>query len=310
MRLFMAVLTVSELNNRAMHFVQNAPDLQLLLIQGEIANLKIQDTGHLYFSLRDEENSVKAVMFRHLAENLRFMPKNGIQVIASASADIYPVNGVFQLHVTDMLLQGLGNVQRGLEKTKKILHAEGIFDKAIKKQIPEEPNKIGLITSSKGAVLQDMLKILERRCPSAEIILFPAKMQGTKAELEICQAIKIADSQDCDVLILGRGGGSAEDLAIFNSEKIARTVYQCKTPVISAIGHETDITLIDLVADLRAATPSVGAELASQKKYAKILLSNDKEFVSVKQVQAGDILKIFLPDGCITVQVESEEDNL
>ncbi|MDE6657004.1 MAG: exodeoxyribonuclease VII large subunit, partial [Oscillospiraceae bacterium] len=257
MQLSMAVLTVSELNHKAMQIVRNYPDLQLLLLEGEIANLKIQDSGHLYFSLRDKESSVKAVMFRHLAENLRFEVKNGIQVIASANADIYSVSGTFQLHVTDMLLQGLGSVQRGLEQRKNILYAEGIFNNSVKKQIPEEPNKIGLITSSKGAVLQDMLKILERRCPLAEIILFPAKMQGKQAESEICQALAIADTQDCDVLILGRGGGSAEDLDIFNSEKIVRAVYSCQTPVISAIGHETDITLTDAVADLRASTPSV-----------------------------------------------------
>lgn len=306
----MAILTVSELNQKAMHFIRKYPDLQLLLIEGEIANLKIQDTGHLYFSLRDEESSVKAVMFRHLAENLRFQPENGLQVIASASADIYPVNGIFQLHVTDMLLQGLGTVQRGLEKTKKILHAEGIFDQSAKKQIPENPDKIGLITSSTGAVLQDMLKILERRCPLAEIIVFPAKMQGKQAESEICQALKIADTQGCDVLILGRGGGSAEDLAIFNSEKIVRAVSCCQTPVISAIGHETDMTLTDFVADLRASTPSVGAELATQKKYPEILLSDNKGLISVNQVKTGDILKIYLTDGCIRVKVESEEDNL
>ncbi|MDE5792816.1 MAG: exodeoxyribonuclease VII large subunit, partial [Oscillospiraceae bacterium] len=308
MQLSMAVLTVSELNHKAMQIVRNYPDLQLLLLEGEIANLKIQDSGHLYFSLRDKESSVKAVMFRHLAENLRFEVKNGIQVIASANADIYSVSGTFQLHVTDMLLQGLGSVQRGLEQRKNILYAEGIFNNSVKKQIPEEPNKIGLITSSKGAVLQDMLKILERRCPLAEIILFPAKMQGKQAESEICQALAIADTQDCDVLILGRGGGSAEDLDIFNSEKIVRAVYSCQTPVISAIGHETDITLTDAVADLRASTPSVGAELATQKIYPEILLNN-KLVESVKQVQTGDMLKICLPDGCIRVKVESEENN-
>lgn len=310
MRHFMAVLTVSELNDRAMQLVRKHADLQLLLIEGEIANLKIQNSGHLYFSLRDGECSVRAVMFRHLAENLRFQPRNGMQVIVAAGADIYPANGIFQLHVTDMLLQGLGTVQRGLQQRERKLRAEGVFDQSVKKQIPEELNKIGLVTSSKGAVLQDMLRVLERRCPLAEIIVFPAQVQGKQAETEICQALALADSKGCDVLILGRGGGSAENLDVFNSENIVRTVYRCKTPVISAIGHETDITLVDIAADLRAATPSVAAELASQTEYPEILLPDRKQVISVCQVQTGDRLKICLPDGCITVKVESEENHV
>lgn len=261
----------------------------------------------MYFSLRDEESTVKAVMFQKLAERLRFVPVNGMLVIAAGSVGIYPEGGIFQMRVTDMLLQGEGGIHRGLTQRKKILQQEGIFETADKKTLPEHPRKIGLITSQTSAALQDMLQILKRRSPYAEIQVFPVHVQGKRAETEICQALAKADTQDCDVLILGRGGGSAEDLHIFNSEKIAKAVHSCQTPVISAVGHETDFTLTDEAADVRASTPSAAAELATSEmqKFPKMISEQNKEIISVQQLQNEEVFKIFLPDGSMTVKVIS-----
>ena len=299
------MLTVTELNQRASEIIRKNQKLRLLLTEGEIVNLRTEE--HLFFSLCDEESSVRAVMFKHLAERLRFVPRNGMKVIAAGSADIYETNGSFQFRVTDMLLQGIGSIQKGFSEKEKQLSEEGIFSDAVKKAIPEHPKKIGIITSASGAALQDMLHILKRRSPSAETVLFPVHVQGKHAESEICHALESADTQGCDVLLLGRGGGSAEDLSIFNSEKIVRAVYACKTPVISAVGHETDFTLTDKAADLRASTPSAAAELATQKQYPEILSDNHKIISSVSQIQTGDCLKILLPDGAVIVRAERKE---
>ena len=300
-----AMLTVTELNQRAAEIIRNKKNLQLLLTEGEISGLRIQD-GHLFFSLCDTESSVKAVMFRNLAERLKFKPENGLAVIAAGSAEIYPVSGQFQFRVTDMLIQGIGSIQKGFQIKKQKLESEGLFSESNKKQIPENPQKIGVITSESGAALQDILHILKRRSPDAEIILFPVHVQGRHAETEICEALQNADAQNLDVLILGRGGGASETLRVFDSEKIVRAVHACRTPVISAVGHESDHTLTDQAADLRASTPSAAAELASQKKYPEILLNHQK-IISVNQIQTGDCLKIYLPDGKLIVRAEHKE---
>jgi len=299
-------MNVTELNRRAGELIRNSRHMQLLLVEGEIANLRLND-GHFYFSLRDEQSTVKAIMFRYAARELRFTPQNGMFVLAAASAELYPQRGVFMLQVTDMLQQGVGGVRRGFTQKRELLLKEGILS-GQKKPIPQDSRKIGLITSETGAALQDMLHVLERRAPSAEITLFSVHVQGKHAESDICQALADADKMDFDVLILARGGGSAEDLEIFNSEIIVRAVHDCKTPVISAVGHETDFTLTDEAADLRASTPSAGAELASQKQYPEILSQEQMKITSVRQIHAGDLLRISLPDGVVTVRAESEEN--
>ncbi|MBR0485544.1 MAG: exodeoxyribonuclease VII large subunit [Oscillospiraceae bacterium] len=299
------MLTVTELNQKAAEIIRKNPKLRLLLTEGEIANLRTEE--HLFFSLCDAESSVRAVMFRHLAERLRFIPQNGMKVIAAGNADIYESNGMFQFRVTDMLLQSIGSIQKGFSEQEKQFSEEGIFSDTIKKSIPENPHKIGIITSASGAALQDILHILKRRSPSVETLLFPVHVQGKYAEAEICHALESADTQDCDVLLLGRGGGSSEDLRVFNSEKIVRAVHACKTPVISAVGHETDFTLTDRVADLRASTPSAAAELATRKHYPEILSDKHTIISSVSQIQTGDCLKIHLPDGIVTVRAEYKE---
>ncbi len=305
--LLCAMLTITELNRQAESLIRQNRKLQLLLTEGEIANLHREDSGHLFFSLRDEKSAVRAVMFAHLAERLRFQPENGLQVIAAANADFYPVSGTFQLRVTDMLLQGIGTVQRGFLRKEQELQKEGILSASGKKPLPENPRKIGIITSAQGAALQDILHILKRRSPLAETVIFPVHVQGIYAEAEICQALKAADSQQLDVLILGRGGGSAEDLAIFNAESVVRTVSACHTPVISAVGHETDVTLTDKAADLRASTPSAAAELATSPHFPEMQTLSGERLFSVRQIPADGIFRIILPDGSVTVRAFYQE---
>ncbi len=305
-----AMLSITELNRQAETLIRKNRKLQLLLTEGEIANLHREEKGHLFFSLRDEESSVRAVMFAHLAQRLRFQPENGLQVIAAANADFYPVSGTFQLRVTDMLLQGIGSVQRGFQQKEQKLHSEGILTESGKKKIPENPRKIGVITSAQGAALQDILHILKRRSPAAEAVVFPVHVQGIHAEAEICQALQTADSQQFDVLILGRGGGSAEDLRVFNAEAVVRAVSACQTPVISAVGHETDFTLTDKAADLRASTPSAAAELATSHHSPEILTLSGEPVVSVRQIPADSMLRVILPDGSLTVRACDKERNI
>ena len=291
------MLTVTELNQRASEIIRKNRKLRLLLTEGEIANLHREEKGHLFFSLRDEESSVRAVMFAHLAQRLVFSRRTGWMSLPPEVPISTNRTGQFQFRVTDMLLQGIGSIQRGFQqKEQKSSRRRHLF-RIRKKRIPENPQKIGIITSASGAALQDMLHVLKRRSPSAEIVLFPVHVQGKHAESEICHALETADTQNYDVLLLGRGGGSAEDLRVFNSEKIVRAVHACKTPVISAVGHETDFTLADKAADLRASTPSAAAELATQKQYPEILSDNHEIILSVSQIQTGDCLKIILPDG-------------
>lgn len=302
------MLSVTELNQKAAELIQKNRRLQLLLTEGEIANLHIEENGTLFFTLRDEESSVKAVMFGNLAERLRFEPKDGLQVIAAGSADFYPPRGEFQLRVTDMLLQGLGTVQRGFQIKEQRLRKEALFQEEQKKAIPENPKKIGIITSATGAALQDILHVLEKNSPDAEKLLFPVHVQGKYAESEICQALETADTQNCDVLILGRGGGSAEDLSVFNSERIVRTVHACKTPVISAIGHQKDLTLTDKAADFRAATPTA-AGMAVQKRSPVLLTEDNKTIYSVNDIHNGEYFRIILSDGVLLVRMERKEKN-
>ncbi len=257
------ILTVSQINRYIASRFREDTKLHGKLICGEISNFSCYaGSGHMYFSLKDSESVIKAVMFKNSASRLQFMPKNGMKVIVSADVGVYEQNGVYQLYVTDMQPDGVGALYLAREQLEKKLSEEGVFDEKNKKPLPELPKKIGIVTSTEAAALQDMLNILSRRYPLAEVTVFPALVQGQSAPDSICKALKLADSRGMDLLICGRGGGSLEDLSAFNSEKVARCVHECKTPIISAVGHETDFSVSDMAADMRAPTPSAAAELA------------------------------------------------
>ena len=259
-----AILTVTQLNRYIAFKLKEDGNLHGKLIRGEISNFTNHTkSGHFYFTLKDGESSVKAVMFSNMASRLPFMPKSGMRVIVSADVRVYERDGVYQLYVTDMQPDGAGALYLALEQLKERLSREGIFDEAGKKPLPSMPKKIGIVTSTEAAALQDMLNILARRYPLAEVTVFPAAVQGETAPDSICRALRYADGRGMDLLICGRGGGSFEDLSAFNTEAVARCLYGCSTPVISAVGHETDFTVADMAADLRAPTPSAAAELAA-----------------------------------------------
>lgn len=258
-----SILTVSQINRYISFKLKEDKKLYGILVSGEISNFTNHTrTGHLYFTLKDNETSIKAVMFSNMASRLNFMPKNGMRVIVSANVQVYERDGVYQLYVSDMQPDGIGALYLAYEQLKEKLLYEGLFDEANKKPLPEFPNKIGIITSLEAAALQDMLNIISRRYPIAQITIFPALVQGINAPESLCKAIIKADKAELDLLICGRGGGSFEDLMAFNDERLARTIYSCNTPIISAVGHETDTTIADFVSDLRAPTPSAAAELA------------------------------------------------
>lgn len=258
-----SILTVSQINRYISFKLKEDKKLHGILVSGEISNFTNHTrTGHLYFTLKDNETSIKAVMFSNMASRLNFAPKNGMKVIVSANVQVYERDGVYQLYVNDMQPDGIGALYLAFEQMKEKLLYEGLFDEAHKKPIPEFPDKIGIITSLEAAALQDMLNIISRRYPIAQITIFPALVQGVNAPESLCRAIEKADNYELDLLICGRGGGSFEDLIAFNDERLARTIYNCNTPIISAVGHETDTTIADFVSDLRAPTPSAAAELA------------------------------------------------
>lgn len=258
-----SIMTVSQVNRYISFKLKEDRKLRGMLISGEISGFTNHaKTGHFYFTLKDNECAVKAVMFNSMASRLKFMPKNGMKVIVSADVRVFERDGVYQLYVSDMQPDGVGALYMAFEQLKEKLLAEGIFDEAHKKPLPEMPKKIGIITSLDAAALQDMLNIISRRYPIAEVTVFPALVQGANAPVSICGAINQADGMGLDLLICGRGGGSAEDLSAFNDETLARCIYNCRTPIISAVGHETDTSIADFAADLRAPTPSAAAELA------------------------------------------------
>ncbi len=258
-----SILTVSQLNRYISFKLKEDIKLRGILVRGEISGFTNHyKTGHFYFTLKDKDAAVKAVMFNSFASRLKFMPENGMSVTVSGSVQVFERDGVYQLYVTDIQPDGAGALYVAFEQLKDKLMKEGLFDEAHKKQLPAYPKKIGIVTSFGAAALQDMLNIISRRYPIAEVTVFGAAVQGDTAPDSVSTALKYADCCGLDLIIVGRGGGSAEDLFCFNSEKIARAVYECETPVISAVGHETDTTIIDFVSDLRAPTPSAAAELA------------------------------------------------
>lgn len=258
-----SILTVSQLNRYMSFKIKEDTKLRGLLVKGEISGFTHHmRTGHFYFTLKDSASSIKSVMFSSYAASLKFMPQSGMNVIVMGSLQVFERDGVYQLYVTDIQPDGIGAQYLAFEQLKEKLAAEGLFEPVYKKSLPKFPKRVGIVTAKGGAALRDILNILGRRYPFCEAVIFPCVVQGEYAVDSVCEALEFADSSGCDVIICGRGGGSPEDLFAFNSEKIARTVFAMNTPVISAVGHETDTTLIDFVSDLRAPTPSAAAELA------------------------------------------------
>ena len=257
------VLSVGQLNDYIKGRLDNDPGLRNIAIRGELSNYKVYPSGHHYFTIKDGTGALKCVMFKSAALRLRFRPENGMQVIAMGSVTVYVRDGVYQLYCTGMVMDGIGDLYAAFEQLKTKLAAQGLFDPAHKKPLPKLPGTIGIVTSSAGAAVHDMLRILRKRYPLTQVRLLPVRVQGVEAPAEIAGAIYYANQhQLADLLIVGRGGGSIEDLWAFNDERVARAIYDSKIPVISAVGHEPDVTISDFVADLRAATPSNAAELA------------------------------------------------
>ena len=263
------VLSISQLNE----YIRGKLDADALLndvaVRGEISNYKMYPSGHHYFTLKDENSQLKCVMFKGNAMRLRFRPDNGVKVIAMGKISVYPRDGVYQLYCTAMAMDGIGDLYAAFEQLKAKLAAQGLFDPAHKKPVPKYPGTIGIITSSAGAAIHDMLRILRKRYPLTQVRLLPVRVQGVEAPGEIAAAIRYANYYRlADLLIVGRGGGSIEDLWAFHDEQVAYAIYESQIPVISAVGHEPDVTISDFVADLRAATPSNAAELAVQDRQA------------------------------------------
>lgn len=263
------VLSISQLNEYIRGKLDSDALLNSVAVRGEISNYKMYPSGHHYFTLKDETSALKCVMFKGSALRLRFRPDNGIKVIAMGKISVYPRDGVYQLYCTAMAMDGIGDLYAAFEQLKAKLAAQGLFDPAHKKPLPKYPGTIGIITSSAGAAIHDMLRILRKRYPLTQVRLLPVRVQGVEAPGEIAAAIRYANYHKlADLLIVGRGGGSIEDLWAFNDEQVAYAIYESEIPVISAVGHEPDVTISDFVADLRAATPSNAAELAVQDRQA------------------------------------------
>lgn len=257
------VLSVGQLNDYIKNKLDNDPGLRSIAVRGELSNYKVYPSGHHYFTIKDGTGALKCVMFKSAAMRLRFRPENGMQVIAMGSVTVYVRDGAYQLYCTGMVMDGVGDLYAAFEQLKAKLAAQGLFDPAHKQPLPRLPGTIGIVTSSAGAAVHDMLRILRKRYPLTQVKLLPVRVQGAEAPAEIAGAIYYANQhQLADLLIVGRGGGSIEDLWAFNDEMVARAIYDSKIPVISAVGHEPDVTISDFVADLRAATPSNAAELA------------------------------------------------
>ena len=255
-------ITISELNRYLKTKFENDTNLRMVYLKGEISNFKAHTRGHYYFTLKDETSRLNAVMFSYHTGNLKFMPCDGMKVLVVGRISVYEQTGSYQIYVENMAEDGIGNLYVAFEKLKKDLAKEGLFNLEHKKRIPRMPKKIGIVTASTGAAIRDILTTIKRRYPICETILFPALVQGNDAAADIVKKIELANTYDIDTLIVGRGGGSLEDLWPFNEEIVARAIYNSKVPVISAVGHEIDFTIADFVADLRAPTPTAAAELA------------------------------------------------
>jgi len=257
------IFGVTEVNQLVKLLLDNEPMLTNVAVRGEISNYKMYPSGHHYFTLKDPEGSLRCVMFKSAAMKLRFRPENGMKVIAQGRISVFPRDGAYQLYCNALIPEGAGDLALAFEQLKAKLYAEGLFDPEHKKPLPAYPERIAIITSSAGAAVHDMIRILRRRYPIAKVILLPVRVQGVEAPPEIVGAIRYANRwRVADLIITGRGGGSMEDLWAFNDERVARAIYESELPVISAVGHEPDVTIADFVADARASTPSNAAEIA------------------------------------------------
>ncbi len=272
-----SILTVTQINTYLKSVIDSDFNLKNVYVSGEISNFTNHyRTGHFYFTLKDESSAIKAVMFRSAASRLRFEPKNGMKVLIRCSVSVYERDGIYQLYCEDMQPDGIGDLTVAFEQLKNRLLQEGLFSEDHKKPLPEFPSTVGIVTSPTGAALQDIINVISRRYPCTQLILAPVQVQGDSASGQIAEAIaEFNRKKAADVLIIGRGGGSIEDLWAFNEEEVARAIYNSKIPVISAVGHETDFTISDFVADLRAPTPSAAAEIAVPD-YREVLYSIDK----------------------------------
>lgn len=257
------IFSVSEINQLIKHVLDSVPQFADLCIRGEISNYKVYPSGHHYFTLKDAEGAIRCVMFRSQAMKLRFRPENGMKVLAVGRIAVFPRDGAYQLYCDALTPDGVGDLHVAFEQLKEKLWQEGLFDENHKKPLPQYPKTIALVTSPSGAAVHDMIRILCRRYPVAKVKLLPVRVQGVEAPQEIVSAIRYANRHTvADVMIVGRGGGSIEDLWAFNDERVARAIYDSEIPIISAVGHEPDMTIADYVADVRAATPSHAAEIA------------------------------------------------
>ena len=276
-------LSVTDVNTYLKTIMDNDSFLNYVYIKGEISNLKFHTRGHLYFSLKDENSKINAVMFNYKNMNINFVPEDGMNVLVKGKISVFVNGGSYQITVTNMKQDGIGNLYILFEELKKKLKNEGLFDEEHKKKLPRIPKKIGVITASTGAAVRDIISTINRRFPLAEIILFPSLVQGSGAKENLVKMIETADKSDVDVIILGRGGGSIEDLWAFNEEIVARAVYNAKKPIVSAVGHEIDFTICDFVADLRAPTPTGAAELVvpSKLEIQKYLSDYNSRLLSV-----------------------------
>ena len=286
------ILSITQINEYIRSRMDTDPLLTAVAVRGEISNYKLYPSGHHYFTLKDENAALKCVMFKGNAFRLKFRPENGMKIIAFGKISVFPRDGAYQLYCTALTVDGIGDLHAAFEQLKKKLEAQGLFDEAHKKPIPKYPVVIGVVTSAAGAAVHDMIRILRKRFPLSKVRLIPVRVQGVEAPGEIASAIYYANHYKlADVLIVGRGGGSIEDLWAFNEEVVAQAIYDSEIPVISAVGHEPDVTISDYVADLRAATPSNAAELAvpDQDVLRQTLDAMSETMASVlrRQIQSG-----------------------
>lgn len=315
-----SVLSVSQLNFYARSVMENDPILSEIFVRGEISGLKsYYRSGHIYFSLKDDKASISAVMFRENASRLRFVPKEGMQVIIIGKVSVYEERGQFQLYVQQMQPDGIGELAAAFNQLKERLAKKGLFDDKFKKEIPQFPKNIGVITSALGAVRRDIENVLSRRFPLVNMILYPASVQGENAEAELIEGLRyFNENKNADVIIIGRGGGSAEDLQAFNSEALAYEIFASKIPIISAVGHATDYTICDFVADKRAQTPSEAAELAVPDRsgltvYVKSLYESMHTAVERKideRQQRNDMVSERLSGLSVEKRLEASEQRL
>lgn len=283
-------LTVSQLTKYIKYKLDNDVNLREVYLKGEISNFKAHTRGHFYFTIKDEGSRINAVMFASSASKVKFTPEDGMKILVTGRISVYEATGGYQIYVNEMMEDGVGNLYVAFEQLKKKLASEGLFDDRYKKSIPKIPERVGVITASTGAAIRDIISTINRRFPLTEVILLPSLVQGEGAKEDIVKQIKRAEDYNLDVLIVGRGGGSIEDLWAFNEEIVARAIFECPIPIISAVGHEIDFTIADFVADLRAPTPTGAAEIAVPNKTDVINYINQLNLRSRKAV--GTILEL------------------